>query len=183
MTLQEQIEAAYKLIEEYDSTNKTEFTKDPDLKLKMRTVLNIIQFELSRIKKLPEYKELEVNAGDLIRFEDITKEHEIYQIDMVKGIDYEYKANGTIIKALENGTAEIEYFKYPTRIDNDTDLDFEFELSNDVLEIMPLGVAGTLLMSDVSNAYGNIYTQRYEKMKQELDIRYNTGSITIEGGI
>jgi cell division initiation protein len=57
---------------------------------------------------------------------------------------------------------------------------FEFELSSDVLEVLPYGVAADLLKSDVSNAYGNIYAQRYEQMKQQLDIRYNTGSIELE---
>ena len=48
---------------------------------------------------------------------------------------------------------------------------------------MPYGVASDLLKSDVSNAYGNIYGQRYEQMKQQIDIRYNTGSIEIEDGV
>ena len=58
----------------------------------------------------------------------------------------------------------------------------ELALSDDVLEIMPYGVAGDLLKSDVSNAYGNIYSQRYEQMKQQLDTRYNMGFIEIGEG-
>ena len=48
---------------------------------------------------------------------------------------------------------------------------------------MPYGVAADLLKSDVSNAYGNVYAQRYEQMKNQLDIRYNTGSIEFEEGV
>ena len=48
---------------------------------------------------------------------------------------------------------------------------------------MPYGVAADLLKSDVSNAYGNIYAQRYEQMKGELDIRYNTGAVEFVGDI
>lgn len=181
MTLADIKKKTYALIEEI--AENSNLTEDPDLASKMNYVINQVQYELSRVKKIPDYEELDVTEGELIRFEDITTQYDIYQIDIVRGIEYEYKAQGTIIKPLEDGTAEIEYFRYPTRIDKTTSDDFNFELSDDVLEIMPYGVAADLLKSDVSNAYGNIYAQRYEQMKQQLDIRYNTGSIEIVGGI
>lgn len=181
MTLGDIKKKVLSLIEEIDTT-KTSLTNDPDIESKLNYVINQIQYELARVKKIPEYVELDVTKDSILRFEDITDEHEIYQLDVVKGIEYEYKAQGTIIKCLEDGTAEIEYFKYPTRIDEKTKDTFEFELSSDVLECMPYGVAADLLKSDVSNAYGNIYAQRYEQMKNQLDIRYNTGMIEyVEG--
>lgn len=170
------------LIEEIDTT-KTALTNDPDIEAKLNYVINQVQNELSRVKKIPDYIEKEVNKGDLIKFTDITSEYEVYQLDIVKGIKHEYKAQGTIIKALEDGIAEIEYFRYPEEITSTTKDSYEFELSTDVLEVMPYGVAADLLKSDVSNAYGNIYAQRYEQMKNQLDIRYNTGSIEIEEGV
>lgn len=181
MTLKEMYKKILTLIEEADPTNHA-LTKDPDIDAKLNNVINQIQFELSRIKKIPDYTELEVKENQLIRFKDITTQHEIYQLDMVKGIKYEYKAQGTIIKALEDGTAEIEYFRYPERITETNANNYEFELSYDVLECMPYGVAADVLKSDVSNAYGNIYAQRYEQLKSQLDIRYNTGAIEFEEG-
>jgi hypothetical protein len=174
-----------KLIEEYDKNNNTEYTNDPDIATKLNDVINQVMFELSRIKKIPDYVELETTENKLIRFQDITEKttYEVYQLDIVKGIKYEYKAQGTIIKCLEEGTAEIEYFRYPKRITEENAETYEFEISNDVLECMPYGVAGDVLKSDVSNAYGNIYSQRYEQMKGQLDIRYNTGAIEIEEGV
>lgn len=182
MTLEEMKKKVLSLIEEIELSEPS-FTKDPDIEAKLPYVINQIQYELSRVKKIPDYIELDVKENNLIRFKDITTKYEIYQLDIVKGIEYEYKAQGTIIKALEDGKAEVEYFRYPTRIDEKTENTFEFELSSDVLEVMPYGVAADLLKSDVSNAYGNVYAQRYQQMKQELDIRYNTGSIEFEGGI
>lgn len=182
MKLTEMKKDILKLIEEYDKANNTDFTNDPDIATKINGVINHVMYELSRIKKIPDYTELEVNEGDLVRFADITSEYEIYQLDIVKGSKYEYKAQGTIIKCLEDGKLEIEYFRYPERITDANANSYEFELSNDVLEIMPYGVAGDVLKSDVSNAYGNIYAQRYEQMKQQLDIRYNTGSIKLGVG-
>ena len=184
MTLEEIKRKILTLIEESDESD-TSMTNDPDIEAKLNYVINQIQFELSRVKKIPDYVEIEVKENELVRFNDIKEhtEHEVYQLDIVKGVKNEYKAQGTIIKALEDGIAEIEYFRYPTRINEDTVDTFEFELSSDVLEILPYGVAADLLKSDVSNAYGNIYAQRYEQMKQQLDIRYNTGSIEFVEGV
>lgn len=182
MTLGDIKKKTLSLIEEID-TNGQSLTKDPDIAAKLNYVINQVQNELSRVKKIPDYTELEVNEGDLIRFEDITSDYKVYQLDVTRGIKYDYKAQGTIIKCLEAGTLEIEYFRYPEEINSLTKDNFELELSNDVLEIMPYGVAADLLKSDVSNAYGNVYAQRYEQMKGELDIRYNTGTIEFVGGM
>ena len=182
MTLSDIKKKTLSLIEEIND-KETKLTKDPDIANKLNYVINQIQYELSRVKKIPAYVELTVTKGALLKFTDIETEYEIYQIDAVKGIKYEYKAQGTIIKCLEDGVAEVEYFRYPTIIDDKTPDSFEFELSGDVLECMPYGVAADVLKSDVSNAYGNVYAQRYEQMKNQLDIRYNTGCIEFEGGI
>ena len=182
MKLKEMKEKILTLIEEAD-TNDASLTKDPDIDAKLNNVINQIMFELSRVKKIPDYIELEVEENQLVRFTDITTQYEIYQLDIVKGIKHEYKAQGTIIKALEDGAAEIEYFRYPERISDTNAKNYEFELSDDVLECMPYGVAADVLKSDVSNAYGNIYAQRYEQLKSQLDIRYNTGSIEFEEGV
>lgn len=184
MKLGEMKKKVLSLIEEIDTT-KPSLTNDPDIASKLNYVINQIQYELSRVKKIPDYVEIGVTNGDLIRLEDIKDDtgYEVYQLDVVKGVNYEYKAQGTIIKCLEDGTAEIEYFRYPKRIDETTQDTYQFELSSDVLECMPYGVAADLLKSDVSNAYGSVYSQRYEQMKQQLDIRYNTGSIEFEEGM
>lgn len=184
MTLLEMKKKVLGMIEEINPDNPS-LTDDPDIATKINEVINQVMFELARMKKIPDYVEIEVAEGDLIKFENIEAEggYEVYQIDVVKGIDYEMKAQGTIIKALEDGTLEIDYFRYPERIAEKTNGNYEFELSADALEIMPYGVAGDLLKSDISNNYGQIYSQRYETMLQRLDPRYSMGSIYIEGGI
>lgn len=183
MTLKDMKKKTLSLIEEIvddpESTTITSLTNDPDIEAKLNYVINQIQYELSRIKKLPKYVEFEVEEGDLVDFNTIKSEtrDEVYQIDIARGIDYQLKADGTIIKCLESGLLELEYYKYPVRITKATPDTYVFELSDDVLEIMPYGVAADLLKSDVSNVYGNVYATRYEKMKQELEMRYNTGYI------
>lgn len=171
------------LIEELNPESEN-LTDDPDIQAKYEDVLTQIMFELARMKKLPDYVEMEVSAGDLISFEEITDEtdYEVYQLAMIRGVDYELKAQGTKIKFLESGVAEIEYFRYPTRITDKNRAKYEFELPEDVLEIMPYGIAADLLKSDISADNGKMYAERYEAMKQLLDPRYATAMFTMTGG-
>ena len=69
------------------------------------------------------------------------------------------------------------------RITEKTKDNYEFELSQDVLEIMPYGVAADLLKSDESAQYGTVYAARYTEMLQRLDPRYSLGEISFEGGV
>lgn len=185
MKLLEMKKKVLALIEELNPDSEY-LTDDPDIAAKFEYVITQIMFELARFKKIPDYVEIKVKEGELIRFEDITDEtdYEVYQLAMVRGVNYDLKANGTIIKILEDGTAEIEYYRYPTRITDRNREKYEFELSQDVLEIMPYGIAADLLKSDISTDYGRIYAERYEAMKQLLDPRYGgMGTVYIDGGI
>lgn len=178
MTLEEMKLKTYSLIEEYSEDSDT-LTEDEDLSTKMNSVINQIQNELSRIKKIEEYTTVEGTEGTIIDFKDVA--NDLYQLNIVRGLDVDII--GQKIKFNESGTAEVYYYKYPTQINNDTEDDFEFELSTDVLEIMPYGIAADLLKSDVSSNYGQIYADRYRELKNELDPRYALGSVYIEGSI
>ena len=185
MTLKEMMAKVLVLIEEAKS-GSTHTTEDPDIAAKINDVTNQIMFELARMKKIPKYVEIPVTEGQLVEFADIEKAcgYEVYQLGLVAGVDYVPKAGGTVLKILEDGTAEIDLFVYPERITATTVPEaYEFELSPDCLEIMPYGIAGDLLKSDISTEYGSIYAARYESMLQRLDPRYQMGSIYIEGGI
>ena len=178
MTLEEMKYKVYAMIEEYNE-DEDELTDDSDYATKMNSVINQIQNELSRLKKLPEYKSMEVTEGQIITLNSI--DSNIYQLNVIKDVDYELIGDSVLFK--EDGTARIYYYRYPKQITQDTPDTYKFELSDDVLEIMPYGVAGDLLKSDVSNQYGQIYSQRYAELKSQLDPRYSLGSIYIEGGI
>ena len=184
MTLTEMKKKILGMIEELD-VDVESLTSDQDIATKLNDTINQIMYELARMKKIPDYVEIEVQEGDLVRFEDIAtvSGFDVYQLDNVRGVDFELKAQGTIIKVLESGTLEIDYFKYPERITDKTNGSYEFELSSDALEIMPYGVAGDLLKSDVSTEYGAIYSTRYESMLQRLDPRYSMSSMYVEGGV
>lgn len=185
MTLKEMKLKVLGLIEELNPDSEY-LTDDPDIAAKSNSVFNQILFELARHKKIPKYVEKKVTVGDIVTFEDIEEAcgYEVYQIAKVCGVNYTPKADGTVLKILESGTAEIECYVFPERITESTkDKAYEFELPSDLLEIMPYGVAADLLKSDVSAEYGSIYAQRYMEMLQALDPRYQMNSIYIEGGV
>lgn len=185
MTLLEMKKKVLRLIEEI-SDNAASLTSDPDIENKLNDVINQKLFELARMKKIPAYVEIEVAEGELIDFDRIGDYYgsSVYQLNTVKGVSRDIKANGTVIKALSAGTMEIDFFIYPERITDKTkDKGYVFRLSDDALEIMPYGVAADLLMSDESANFGAYYSSRYESMKQELDPRYEMTDITVEGGV
>ena len=184
MTLNEMKKKVLGLIEELNPDNEL-LTDDPDIATKINYVINQIMYELARLKKIPKYFEMEVEKGDLITFADFEKEcgYEIYQVVTVSEVKHLIKASGTVYKVMEDGLMGVDCFVYPERITEKTKGNYEFELSADVLEIIPYGIAADLLKSDVSAEYGNIYATRYESMKQMLDPRYNMPSITFEGGV
>jgi hypothetical protein len=184
MNLTEMKKKILGMIEELDPDTES-LTSDQDIETKLNDTINQVMYELARMKKIPDYAEIEVQAGDLVRFEDITavSGYDVYQLDRVRGVDYQFRANGTIIKVLESGTLEVDYFKYPELITEKTNGSYEFELSADALEILPYGVAGDLLKTDVSTNYGEIFTQRYELMLSRLDPRYSLGMFSVEGGV
>lgn len=183
MTLTELKKKVLGMIEEV-SPDRPELTEDPDIATKFNDITNQVMYELARLKKIPKYVEMEVAAGDTITFEDIEKAcgYEIYQLGNICGVHYEPKADGTVLKIRENGTAEIDCYVYPERITDKTKGSYEFELSSDVLEVMPYGIAADLLKSDVSAEYGSIYAKRFEEMLNRLDTRYQMTSVYIEGG-
>ena len=184
MTLKEMKQKVLGMIEELSPDN-TLLTDDPDIQLKINSVTNQIMYELCRLKKIPKYVEMAVTSGEQVTFEAIEDAvgYEVFQLGTIGGVRYVPKANGTVLKVLENGTMEIDCFVYPEKITEKTPDSYEFELSADVLEVMPYGIAADLLKSDVSAEYGNIYATRYETLIQRLDPRYHVGVVFVEGGI
>lgn len=184
MTLLEMKKKALALIEELNADSEY-LTDDPDIAAKVTEVINQRMFQLARFKKIPKYVEIKVKKGDTLDLSSIGDAcgYEVYQLGTVCGVSHIYKASGTVLKFLESGTVEIDLFVYPERITEKTKNNYEFELSPDVLEVMPYGVAADLLKSDVSAQYGKIYASEYESMLQMLDSRYALGSFCIEGGV
>lgn len=175
MTLEEMKEKVYRLIEEL-SDNEDNLTDDPDYEKKINTCINIIQNELSRIKKIPTKMEYDTTNGNVLEFPE-----DMYQLFKIQECLYQVIGNEIHFDEDYKGTVQVHYYKYPVQITEETiDEDYVFELSQDALEIMPLGVAGDMLKSDPSTNYGTVYSNRYNELKQYLDSRNNSGIIYID---
>lgn len=184
MTLLEMKKKYLSLIEELNP-NSDQLTDDPDIAAKQNEVVNMVMFKLARFKKIPKYVEKEVAEGEIVTFEDIGKicGYDVYQVDLICGVPHASKAGGTVFKFLGDGTAEFNVFVFPERItENAKDKAYEFELSPDVLEIMPYGIAADLLKSDASADFGKIYADAFERELARLDPRYQISSVFVDGG-
>jgi hypothetical protein len=178
MTLLEMKKQILKLIEEINPNSQL-LTNDPDIANKINVVINLIQNEIARIKKIPAREEVKVREGSLEEITDLVSD--FFQLNLIR--DVKHNIYNSTIEFLETGTARIYYYKYPKQITESTDENtYKFELSTDVLGIIPYGVAGDLLKSDPASNYGQLYSNRYEQMLQRLDPRPHTGSIYFEGG-
>ena len=176
MKLLEMKEKTYRLIEELSDDTAKQLTDDPDYEKKVNTCINIVQNELARIKKIPAKMEYDTNDGNILEFPS-----NMYQLAKIQECRYQILGNEIHFDEEYQEKVNIYYYKYPTQITEETkDAEYEFELSQDALEIMPFGVAGDMLKSDPSTDYGSTYSSRYNELKQYLDSRNNTGIIYID---
>ena len=176
MTLEQVKTQILALIEELNPEGEV-LTDDPDIDAKINYVINQIQFELVRIKRLPARKTIQVKKDDIKSFVELADD--LYQLNMIRGVKHNIVDDTVIFD--EDGEATVYYYKYPKAITEDNQDGYVFELPNDLMQILPYGVAGDVLKSEVSANYGQYYSNRYETMLQRIDPRYSTGSLYISG--
>ncbi len=195
MTLKEQKIKILSLIEELNPDSEL-LTDDPDISSKINAVINQVQNELSRIKKIPAKFEYNTIKSKTLLLTDIPNN---YQLNRLSTMKYHIVGDYEIVfdeDVEENVT--IYYYRYPDPIniiiDGKTDEEknknsktideeYVFQLSNDVLEILPYGVSADLLKNDMISNYGSYYYERYNELKQMIDTRTSSGIIVAEGGL
>jgi len=178
MTLADLKKKTFSLIEELNPTNPL-LTDDTDIQAKINYVINQLQFEASRMKKMTDFTTYEATENETKSLKTLVSG--LYQLIKITGVDYDLVDD--IVTFKETGTATIFYYKYPTEITGSTADTHVMELDQDVLEILPYGIAADLLKSDPSSQYGGVYASRYSEMMSRLDPRQSTGMMTFEGGI
>ena len=109
MTAKEKIREILALIEELNPESEL-LTADPDIQAKIFSVINHVMFELARLKKIPVYVEIPAEDGELLTFGKIGEAAggTVYQLGCVRGVTYDSKASGTVLKIREGGVAEID---------------------------------------------------------------------------
>ncbi|MDV3426954.1 MAG: hypothetical protein LIR50_07175 [Bacillota bacterium] len=194
MTLKDMKVKTFSLIEEYYPEEKG-LAEDEDVLNKINGVVNQIQTDLMKYRKINANTEIEVALNDDREINLTDYIDNLYQIDKIvfdKETNYDMITD-TIIVLPEDyeGTFKVYYYKYPelcdlTFKDADTsakyDKSYEFELDPDLLEVMPYGIAADLLKMDMISNYGRYFKEEYEARKNTIDSRRTSGRITFMGG-
>lgn len=194
MTLKEMKIKAFSLIEELYPELET-MAEDEDVLNKINGVVNSIQLDLMKYRKLPANIDIDIDEdSDRI----ITISDEIKDLYQLNKVILEPRGNFTMLDddniQLEDGyegTIRIFYYKYPKMVkltygeneDSDEyDSKFKFDLDLVLQEVMPYGIARDLLRLDMISNYGSYFERTYNELKQQLDGRRTAGVITIYGG-
>lgn len=193
MTLEENIKIVLSLIDEYAPESTELFTEDEDIQNKIKNLYNQPYQELSQIKKIRKIKNINKITSTEEHYTAYSLPTDMYQLKAVvaldsktnKLIDGDFYIIDTEKKIYINDTSEaiykIEYYAYPSFVNEDTENDFELELDQDVQNILPYKVAGNLLKSDPSADY-TAFRQAYEEAINKLDTRTMLPLITVSGG-
>lgn len=166
---------------------------DEDILKKINGIINSVVFELSRIKKIPTKYQYKVSKDTAkLALKDIP---DFYQLIKIPSINYELIGDyeiGFILNGLYEEMIDIYYYKLPAKMkiefgeneDSDEyDKTFEFDLSEDALEIAPYGIAADILKNDMITNYGKYFNERYQILKNELDTRITNSTAIIDGGL
>lgn len=192
MTAREIKIKTFSLIEElYPELNG--LADDEDILKKINGIINGVVFELSRIKKIPTKYQYKVSKDTAkLALKDIP---DFYQLIKIPSINYELIADyeiGFVLNGPDEEMVDIYYYKLPAKMkiefgkneDSDEyDKTFEFDLSEDALEIAPYGIAADILKNDMITNYGKYFNERYQTLKNELDTRITNSTAIIDGGL
>ena len=194
MTLKEMKIKVFSLIEEY-YPNLDLLAEDEDVLNKINGSVNQIIMDLMKYKKIPAHKTIEIEFDDDKTISLKKRISDMYQLNTLhfnESIEYEMPDEETLILPDNfEGEFTVYYYKYPKLctilFDTDEerqehDTSFTFDLSNDLLEIAPYGIAADLLKMDMISNYGQYFYNRYLEMKNNIDSRRTSGMITISGG-
>lgn len=167
MTLKQIKEQILAEIEELDLDNE-ELTDDEDIALKLNHIINKIQIELSQIKRIPTVK-----VYDTTTEKEFDLPSDFYQIKLV---DSPYRIVGNKIRFETSGEVEMEYYKFPQIINEETDDSHKMEITLDCLVALVPGVIAELLKMDPSQNY-RFYTEKYIELKNQLRLSDSSPSV------
>lgn len=194
MTLKEMKIKVFSLIEEY-YPELDGLAEDEDVLNKINGVVNSIQLDLMKYRKLTADLEIDVEKDDdrIIKISDLANDvYQLNKIVLTPSGKYNMIDEDTIqLDDDYEGNIRIFYYKYPKLVkltygeEEDIDLydsKFKFDLDTMLQEIMPYGIARDLLRLDMISNYGAYFEKTYNELKQQLDTRKSAGIINIYGG-
>lgn len=189
MTLGENKKITLALIEEY-SPNNRDLTDDEDIALRLNFAYATNYQELSTYKKILKTKILkEITDDDNSEgYTEYTLPSNMYQLKNIIALDennnkvnadyYKVGKKKIYINNSSNYQYILEYYAYPTVIDEDTDDDFVLELDQDALLILPYMIASDILKTDPSADY-TAFEADYRRLLENLDRSNQTPKVVV----
>lgn len=178
------------LIEEY-APNSDVFTEDEDIATRLPFLVDLANQELAQTKKIIAtkiYAEI-VDENKQDKFTSYTLPSDLYQIKNIylldsnnkKGISNYFVMGKNKIYINDNnpGQTVLEYYKYPTIINDKTKDSFYLEIDQDAQSVLPYKVANDLLVTDPSADYTAFATE-YQRKLQLLDTRKNIPAVNLK---
>lgn len=177
------------LIEEY-TPSVINYTEDEDILNRLPFLVNTAYQELASIKKIiatkmyteipDEEKTDKYTAYSLPS--DLMQIRNVYLLDSdnkKQNSDYYLVGQNKIyINDNNAGKTVLEYYKYPTVINQDTKDTFYLEIDQDVQNILPYKVANDILVTDPSANY-TAFSNEYQRQLQLLDTRRNIPTVKL----
>lgn len=185
MTLGENKKITLGLIEEYSPTSQY-LTDDEDI----RGRINLVYFPnyqyLSEKKPIVKTEEIIIEETEAGRLEHDIPE-DCRQIHRIVGLDanneeiqavYQTIAKKIYLKKAE-GRYIIEYYAYPSRIDESTPDSFELEIDQDAEAILAYMVANDILKADPSADYTS-FLGEFQRRMEDFDTRNSLPHAIVE---
>ena len=163
MTFGENKKICLALIEEYSPTNPY-LTDDEDIQSRIALIYAPAYQELSQNKKIIKTKEFPISETKEDRYTEYSLPSNCYQVKNVyaldeknKDINPDYKIRGKKIYINDKMQARcrVEYYAYPTVINEGTTNDFNLELDQDAQFLLPYIVANDILKADQASNYAD----------------------------
>lgn len=190
MTLGENKKITLGLIEEYSNANP-KLTDDVDIQNRINFLYATNYQELSQRKKILKTKTLKEVTDEKLEsgYTEYTLPSSMYQFKRVialdennKTVDADYYTIGKrkiYINNESNANYILEYYAYPSIIDEETDDDFTLELDQDVLFILPYAVANDILKTDPSADY-SAFLADYNRKLENLNTSISNSRVVIK---
>ncbi len=190
MTLGENKKITLGLIEEYSKANP-KLTEDEDISTRLNFVYATNYQELSEKKRILKTKVLKEISDEAVEsgYTEYTLPSSMYQMKNIIALDennnkvntdyYTVGKRKIYINNDSNYQYILEYYAYPTVIEEDTDDDFVLELDQDVLMILPYMVASDILKTDPSADY-TAFEVEYRRKLEQLNTSLSTPRATIK---
>lgn len=192
MTLGENKKITLALIEEYSPTN-VYLTDDEDIANRLNLVYAPNYQELSQIKRIIKTKVLREITGQTEKgYEEVSMPSNMYQLIKIVALDeynneveanYRTLGNKILISKEKDAKYVLEYYMYPSEINEETPDNFYLELDQDAQMLLPYLVANDILKVDPSSDYTAFQAEYRRKLDLLNPRKILTSAIVEEGEI